>query len=239
MMRALVTSVLLACAGLAGAAEPMAAPAGPDARVTAAIERCVMARMGHDAKVIVRDPKIFSSHPLPAGDLQAVAMAGARLGGPVQFALLAPVGRGEARRFVEVGRVVAETDVDVRHLRAARVITGGEPIGADAVVEVDGEVEDVAIERLPRLADVAGSRAARSIADGALIPPSALRLRVAVRSGQRVRAIVRVGDAEASATLVAEQSGAPGALVRVVNPGTGKILRARVVGEGVVEVVND
>ena len=60
-----------------------------------------------------------------------------------------------------------------------------------------------------------------------------------IRAGQVVRALVHVEDVEVVGQLVAVDKGmAKGDLIRVVNPDTHHALRARVIGNGEVEVVN-
>lgn len=229
---------LMASPSLAASPQAGAADAGTVSRASAAIERFVAGRMGDDALVIVDSVNVFTRAPLPA-DVDAVALAGSKLGGRIQFALIAPVAGRGGPHAAEIGRVAADVSVSVAHLTAARTIACGDLVSSADVVEVAGDVGPVAIQRLPRARDLRHSRAARHIAGGELIVASALTAEPAVRAGQAVRGIVRAGRAEVVAMLIAQSSGARGALVKVINPDSRKTLRARVVDDALVEVIHE
>jgi flagella basal body P-ring formation protein FlgA len=117
------------------------------------------------------------------------------------------------------------------------LIPRGKTIAAEDVVEQVGEVSGVPLRRLPIASDVIGARALHDIATGALIAGSAVAMPGAVKSGQTVRAVATVGAVEVTASLVSMQNGQIGDVIRVVNKDSRRELRARVIGEGAVEVI--
>ena len=59
-----------------------------------------------------------------------------------------------------------------------------------------------------------------------------------IRAGDRVRVVVRMGGVEASLTAIAEQSGRPDQIIRVVNASSRRAIRVRVIAAGEVEVAD-
>ena len=102
----------------------------------------------------------------------------------------------------------------------------------------DGQVDGAPLRRLPTTADVTGSRTFRPVAAGEAIVASALVGVPVVKAGDRVRAVARAAGIEVSMVAVAEQSGMPDQVIRVVNPDSRRAVRARVVSAGEVEVVS-
>ncbi len=59
-----------------------------------------------------------------------------------------------------------------------------------------------------------------------------------IKAGDRVRVTVRSGPVVATLTAIAEQSGRPDQIIRVVNPSSRRAIHARVVAAGEVEVAD-
>jgi flagella basal body P-ring formation protein FlgA len=240
-MLLLIAFALVAAAPAAGQTRiaPVTAPirAQLQDRVGAAIVEALVQRMGADARIIVERLAIASVRDVTP--IEAVPDPGARTGEVVTFALLGSVGTGASRRVINVGRATALVRVEAPHAKTVRLITRGEDIeGADlqAVVE---DVPGVPLRRLPTSGQLVGGQARRNIAAGEIATTTAIAATKAVRSGQLVRATATIAGAQISATLVAAQGGELGAVIRVVNRESRRELRARVVGEGSVEVIYD
>lgn len=76
---------------------------------------------------------------------------------------------------------------------------------------------------------------ARPLRPGAILRTSDLSSAVLVQKGATVRVAIHQGRMVLEADLIAEEDGALGASVRVLNPETGRRLRARVTGPGQAE----
>ena len=59
-----------------------------------------------------------------------------------------------------------------------------------------------------------------------------------IRAGDRVRVTMRAEGVEVVLTAIAEQSGRPDQIIRVVNPSSRRAIRVRVIGAGEVEVAD-
>jgi flagella basal body P-ring formation protein FlgA len=222
---------LLTAAVLAGLPAPVRseiispAPAVESA-VADAIARSVAGQVGGDARATVSalQTKVVSDGPLVASP-----EPGARTGGPARYTLFA----GGAR----VGSAVATVQVAARHVRATRAIGRGEALAGGDVTEVDGVLVDQPIKRLPALQDVIGARVRRNVAAGEAITAAVIEVPAAVRSGETVATVIRVGAVEAEGKGVVSGSGHVGDVVRVTPPGTRRPLKARVVAPGRVEII--
>lgn len=234
-MRAHTLLLLLAVCVPHAASAGSSSRAGAEdaARVAEAIIETVQSRMGDDAEVVVSELTVTGGDS-PAF-LQAVPEPDARLGERVHFRLLGSDGRGEAARTV--GRASAVVAVNVEHVRAKELVARGRDVADSDFETSHGRLVGVPMRRLPRWTEVAGSRALVNLAPGEVITRSAVTIKPAVKSGQVVRAIARVGGLEVTAALVAVQDGAPGSVIRVVNRESRRELRARVLESGVVEVI--
>jgi flagella basal body P-ring formation protein FlgA len=190
-----------------------------------------------DAHVIVEQIEIFNVIDVPR--FEAVPAPEARVGEVIQFALIAPSGSSAGARVVNVGRASALVHVEAPHAFATRLIPRGQTVGPDDLEESTSTVRGVPLRRLPTLAELGGGRAIRNLASGEIVTGAAMTTIPAVRSGQTVRATVRIEGAEVSATLVAAQNGELGATIRVFNRDSRRELRAKVVGDGAVEVIHE
>jgi len=99
-------------------------------------------------------------------------------------------------------------------------------------------VRGVPIRALPTAAALAGGKALRPIAQGAVVLQEFVAVRRAVEPGDVVTVVALSGDVEVAAELVASDGGRPGDVVRVMNPDTRRVLRARVLRPGYVEVLH-
>jgi flagella basal body P-ring formation protein FlgA len=145
------------------------------------------------------------------------------------------VDKGTRRR---IGEATAVVSVTVDGVRARREVGRGRVFQAADVEAVRTELEDGRFVPAPSIDAVIGSRAARELAPGAIIVTGDLIRERMVKSGDRVRAVVRLGGVEIETVAVAAQTGALNDIISVLNPGTRRVLRGRVVGNGEVEVVD-
>lgn len=235
----IATTLVALCLAVVGHAGPASethaatANASRDDWVRAAITEAVQARMGDDADVTVAAMEIVGE--ASSALLQAVPEPNARLGDWMHLRLLGTDGRGQAAHVV--GGVSAFVSVAVDHVRVRTLVPRGRELAEGDVAASHDVLDGVPLRRLPRLREVAGTRALVNLAPGDVIARTSVALRPAVKSGQLVRATARVGGVVVTAALVAVQDGAPGAVIRVVNKDSRRELRARVVEPGVVEVI--
>jgi flagella basal body P-ring formation protein FlgA len=233
-----VTSVVAAAGPGAPAADP---PAGAgDEEVRLAIERVVCERVGGDARVVVSDLTIVGAGSAE-GPLRAVPEPGMRLGRPARFTLgreVASSRTGGASGFTHrrwAGEATATVRVVARHARPAASVARGQILRAADLDLVVADIGSQILRPLPQ--DLAGARALREIPAGAVVTAAMVRPAPVVRTGDEVRARVRLGPAEIVGLAVAQQAGGVGDVIRVVNRTSRRALRGRVVGPQEVEVV--
>jgi flagella basal body P-ring formation protein FlgA len=191
-----------------------------------AIERAILERMGGNVTVLVT---IVRADELSEPSLRAVPDPAARVGQPTRFVLTV--------NGVRKGSAVATVDVQGSYARAAHAI-GRDTVVTDGDVEiVEGELPNVAFKRLPAVDDVIGLRARRAIAAGEPLTAMVLEVPPLVKSGGEVTATVRIGAVQIEALTRASGSGQAGDIIRVLAPGSRKPLKARITGQGAVEVV--
>jgi flagella basal body P-ring formation protein FlgA len=220
-----VIGAILLGVGLGPCAAIRAQGAAPDP-LRRALVSAVLERMGPSAEVVVG-----AINPSWDGPFTRVAIdPSARIGGPVAITIFT----GPAASV----RVSAVVKVVVDYVVAGRPVPGGQVLVAADVTAVRGVVAQVPFRRLPTLAEVVGARGLRPLAPGEIIQPSFVAAIPLVRAGQTVTARARIGSVEASLTFTAVDGGAPGDVIRIVNPDTRRTLRARVVSAGLVEVIN-
>jgi flagella basal body P-ring formation protein FlgA len=123
---------------------------------------------------------------------------------------LMPVAAKPLRR----GAVISAADVQLRKVNAAAVL-------GDSVRE---------------LGDVIGKSAQRDVGEGEMFNTAAIATPPLVVAGSRVSMLFRAGRLEASAMGVALESGAERQEIKVRNDASNKIVTARVVDKGLVEV---
>lgn len=188
----------------------------------AAIARAVAERMGAAATVTACDA---AATPGPWDT--AVPDAAARVGEPSWFTLTA----GNA-----VARVKATVLVSAPHAAPAALLTRGRVLADGDAQPADGPVSGARFARLPLAADVAGARLTRTVTIGGVIEAADIVIPPLVRAGERVLAVVRIGAVEVSAEMTAVDGGSVGDEIRVAHPDRKRVLRARIVGPGRVEV---
>ncbi|ODS53921.1 MAG: flagella basal body P-ring formation protein FlgA [Acidobacteria bacterium SCN 69-37] len=226
MSRAIVRArpALLAAVLLLATATLAADPAEGTARDV--LIRAATAKLGTDAVVEI------VALDLPAGAADRFVDAridpAAKLGRPMRVVLVPA--RGSRVLGTASLRVVAA------HAVARRDLPRGTTVTSDDVEIVTGEVQQVPLRRLPGADEVIGSRVLRTIPSAAIVMPGAVALRRTVEPGDRVTAVAMAGDVQVSAEVTAADGGNPGDVIRVVNPGSRRSLRGRVVREGLVEV---
>jgi flagella basal body P-ring formation protein FlgA len=223
---------LIICVGgaLAGATlvpdvSAVAATSWAASSAPAVIERAILERVGARAEVVVR-----TVDPAPDGLFrEARPDPAAVLGKPIRFTLIPERGASVP--------VVATVDVVADHATTRHGIARGHTIVAADLEPVRGPLRGLPLRATPTAAMLAGARALRPIAAGAVVLPSFVAMRRAVEAGDRVTVVAVSGDVEVSATFVAADGGAIGATIRVLNPDTRRLIRGRVVGDGLVEVM--
>lgn len=206
-----------------------------EALVRTAIVDAVQARLGADAGVAVTDLELHVTDEA-AVRLIATPEPGARLGAAMQFNLSKPTGDPGARTR-SVGRAVATVTVIASHVRLARPVVRSSVLTADDLQDSRGEVGDVPLKALPRLADLVGATAVRDLGVDEVVISGLVRIPPLVRSGQMVLMRWALGSVEARGRGVASQNGQRGDIIRLVNPDSGRRLQGRVVAPGEVEVV--
>jgi flagella basal body P-ring formation protein FlgA len=223
-----MTSVLLALALASGTGPTDGESALSDAGVRRAIQQAVVDRMGDGARVRVDRLTVRAPAGTPDASLRAVPPAGARTGQPLRFALFA----GAAR----VGSATATVTVTLPHVRLMSPLARDAAVTAgDTAVAID-VVHGVRLERLPGPAELVGARARRTMVAGQLLTYTDLNVAAAVRSGDDVEVVARVGAVEARGVGRVSGSGHVGDWVRVTRNGDRRLQPARVVAPGVVEL---
>jgi flagella basal body P-ring formation protein FlgA len=207
---------------------PTATLGASDVSVRDAIARAVAQRFGASsgAQVVVGE---LRSDAIEAEGVVAVPDPGARTGQAAQFTL-----RAGGRR---VGLAVASVTVSVPHVRTIAPVDRDTAVTADAVQEQDGVVDGVRFEPLPRLDEVIGAHARRPLAAGEVLSQAVVVVPDAVRAGDEVKVVARVGALEAWGVGRASGSGRVGDVVRITRGGARGLQRARVLSPGVVQVL--
>lgn len=221
---------LLVLAGTAAVSDASPVDAAFTARVSDAVARAVSRRLGAQAVVRVEDVAVTAT---PAeGPIQATPAPDARTGRASMFSLTVDTPSGPRRVGSAMATVHVETDV----LRATRRLERGEELTEADVVAVRGMAAGVALKPLPVGVEAVGARLTRAVDEGGLLSTDVLSVQWAVRSGQQVRLRAVVDGIEAQGLGVATENGRVGAVIRVVNPDSGRTLVGRVVGIKEVEV---
>jgi flagella basal body P-ring formation protein FlgA len=204
---------------------------GPvDARVRLAIQDAVAERLGPGA-VVTADVTDARVGEVPDG-IVAWPDQGARAGALGRFTLFA-----SGSRRIRVGEATARVSASVQTVRLRRAVTRGQVVGPDDIEQVRQEHEGPLL-RTPLVDDVVGVQARRDLAAGATLSLSDLTPEQAIRSGESVRAVVRIAGVEVSTTAIALQTGAKHEVIRLTNPGSRKALLGRVTRRGEVEVID-
>ena len=194
--------------------------------VRAAIATSVSSRLGGEARVNV---EVLHTAPDSLRAVAASAVPGTRFGSPARFLLTL----ADGRRVSAVARVTA----DARHLVAARDLARDEELTADVLEWVDGPLKGQLLESLATQAQVLGARARRAIVRGEALTPAIVKMPPAVRAGDPVTLVIRVGIMEVRGTGRAVSSGSVGDVIRVLRPAHRDPLRGRITEPAVVEIL--
>jgi flagella basal body P-ring formation protein FlgA len=207
------------------------APSSED-QVREAITAAVKERMGATAAVTVTDLVIDGTIDGPV--VAATPEPGSKLERVMRFMLRTADG-SRARTATATAKVA----VSVTHAHASHYIERGAELSPADLVETTHEISTGILRALPNVDAASHSRALRALEPDTCVTSSAVAALPAVRSGREVVAIARIADVEATATLTAVQSGEAGSVVQVVNRQTQRLLKARVIAAGVVEIIHD
>lgn len=217
-------------AALLVAPRPAAAQqsATPRHEIEALIREAVTARLGGPADV---DVVAIDLPEAPAVYREARPDSVARFGRPMRFALVTDAGRSVYAQ-VEL-RVVAD-QVVVR-----QPVGRGHLVGADDIESVRQELVGTLIRPLPGAEDVRGALALRPLEPGQLVEANFVKIPRAVEAGDRVTVVAVVGAVRVTATFVAADGGDVGDVIRVSNPDTRRVVKGRIVGKGLIEVIHE
>jgi flagella basal body P-ring formation protein FlgA len=102
---------------------------------------------------------------------------------------------------------------------------------------VDGPLDGQLLESLPTLPQVIGTRARRAIARGEVMTATIVKVPPAVRAGDQVTMVIRVGAMEVRGTGRAVSSGMVGDIIRVSRPSHRQPLSGRIIEPAVVEIL--
>ena len=218
----LALAVIVTVLALASAAFGAVTPITP----RDAIERAILERMGGNVSVLVT---VVRTDVVSDPSLRAMPDPSARAGHRARFVLTAD--------GVRKGSAVATVEVEASYARAAHAIERDAVVTASDVELVTGELSNVRFRRLPSADEVIGLTARRAIAPGEPLTSAVLDVPPLVRSGDEVTATVHVGAVQIDALTTASGSGHEGDIIRVFAPGTRRPLKARITGQGAVEVV--
>ena len=191
-----------------------------------AIEHAVAERIGGDVAVQVTS---LQTTVADEWGLEAQVDPAARLGQPTRFVLTSD--------GVRRGAAVATLQVQARFARATKAIARDESITQDGFEVVNGELPAIALRRVPAPNEVVGLKARRAIARGEALTSAVLMMPPVVRSGEEVTVKVAIGSVEVTGVAVASGSGQAGDVIRVTQPRSRRLVKARIVGPGVVEVI--
>src|SRR5262249_20202623 len=131
--------------------------------------------------------------------LRAVLTPGARTGRLVSFVLFS----GPAR----LGSATALVKVTIPHVRASRAVPRDSELTALDTADLVSDIDGALFERLPGPAELVGARVRRDVAAGEPLTHATVETAPAVRSGDTVEVIVRLGLVEARGVGHASGSG--------------------------------
>ena len=191
------------------------------------IRAAVVERVGARADVVVRAIDPAPSGPFKEARPDPTAILNGR---PIRFTLIRESGPPMA--------AYVTLTVSAEHALAAHAIERNHAIADGDLMPVTAELKGVPLRPTATVAMLAGGRALRPIPAGAVVLGSYVATRRAIEPGDKVIVLAISGDIEVSATLVAADGGPIGATIRVVNPDTKRLLKGRIVGDGLVEVIN-
>lgn len=220
------TSLLIAL----GATLAVQAPT-PDQQVRVAITDAMRARMGATAQVSIESLTIESGET--AGEVQAVPEPGSQLGRIIRFTLRSRDARART------GSATARVRVSVPHAHTTRALDRGVEISAADIAPAAHDIVNSPLRALPSVGEATHARTMRTLAKDACVVAASIVSVPPVRGGHDVTAVARIGEVEARTVVTASQSGEAGDVIRVVNRQTKRPLKARVISEGLVEIIHE
>lgn len=225
-------SALLVLLSSLVAGAPPAGELHPAARE--AIVRAVRARLGTTAEVVVLPMDVAGIAPGAIED--AVIEPGATFNGAVRVLLRSTVERRGTPMLRPVARTTVRLAVALDHWHTAHAVTRGTRLGAADLRPVRHVLTSGALALPPQEVEVVGAAVLRDLSADACVTSGVVLPQPAVRAGDRVAAVVRLGHVEARTAVVAVDGGRMGATVRVRHPETKRTFSATVIGRGEVEV---
>ncbi len=168
--------------------------------------------------------------------LRATVSPGARTGRAMRFTIARFSAEGSGA--IRVGEASATVNAVGPAIRTTHDVPRAAILGAPDVEAAEMSLDDLPVRPVLALPDVIGARTSRPLRAGELVDDRSVVPVPAVRSGDRVHALMRMPEIEVEAVVIAIDSGALNQVITVVNPATRRALRARVTGHGQVEVVN-
>ena len=212
---------------------PRAAPPSPGGDVgvvTDAIAAAVQQRMGAGVEVLVENCAVRVD-VADSTSVVAVLDPAMRLGRRSRVVLKALQRRGRGTRIGEATCLVRASS---EHFIVRTPIRRGAPIETHHVLRTRAFLDDAPVRSLAN--EIFGARARRPLAPGDLLFAQDVITPPLVRTRERVVARVIADGVAVSVDGIAAQDGREGDLIRIVNPSSGRVLRARVVGPSTVEV---
>ena len=224
-MVAAVTAMLATGAG-------QAATPSVELRVSAALLADLQQRMGPFASIDIRQ-LVVTVRDSASGTFAVVPAPVSRVGQPLDFNV---VGASNGRASL-VGRGRATVDISVPHAAVRRTLARGAVLTADDLTRIVGTPGRVPLRRLPTVEALLGATLKRDVTEGEVVTLTHVAMPLAVKAGDVVHALARVGTVEVTGELTALDSGAPGAVIRAVNRDSRRAVRVRIVKPGTVEVI--
>lgn len=207
----------------------------PAAQIRQAVETAIRERMPwKDEDVSIAGITFDETLSLPTGKL-TYRIASLRNEDYLGRAMLA------LHLYVD-GREVRKIWVNATISVMANVVTVVRPLGKHQHIErVHLSLErrdraDLPSDILSRLDDALGNRATRMLYPGTVLQSDMLSLPPVVKRGDMVKIMVSTRAMTITATGMAKQQGCAGERVQVVNTDSNRIVSARVIGPGAVEV---
>jgi flagella basal body P-ring formation protein FlgA len=119
---------------------------------------------------------------------------------------------------------------------AAKPLKKGELINAGDVRLSKVNATGMSADSIEQIGDVVGRSLVRDVGEGEMFSTSTVQIPAVITAGSRVTMMYRYGRLEATAVGVALESGIDRQEIKVRNEGSKKIVTARVVDRGIVEV---
>jgi flagellar basal body P-ring formation protein FlgA len=226
-------TIVLGMLCLGGAAAAAAAAIQPLDSVTGAAEAFVRSQMPPgEAGMVIRAGKLDSRLRLArcAGALEASLLSGARL----QAQMSVAVGCREGADWTIYVPVTVQSRIQVLALRAPQA--QGARLSASDVVAETRLVSGLTIEYVSDMAELARSTLRHPLPAGAVLTSEDLLPDFMVRQGEQVTLVAAVDGIRVRAAGLALENGRYGALIRVQNASSARVVQGVVESDRVVQV---